>query len=124
MCEGTVVGDGKLIELNEIHESIRSIYNKGVDVDRCIYEEVKHLLQNGVATIGHSCCGHNVWRSQAFIHGSSIKDATRLGYKVYKFRDNSWEDGRYENLILLKTGSVDEPIMYGSYEVRPVFRRP
>jgi hypothetical protein len=115
MCKGTVVGDGLLIYLDEIHPSIRNKYTKNIFVDTCIHDEIKYLLSNGVATRGHSCCGHGKAHAQAFVHPEYTEKAIELGYEVVKVNASNWEKGREESCILLKTGTQGKPVIYKGF---------
>lgn len=112
MCKGTVNGeDVYIIRKSDMDESVRRHYiNAFISVDKCIGEEVKSLLQNGVATLGHSCCGHGKTHAQAIIYPEYQQKAEKLGYKVVTDRDNRWEEGRYETFLYLKSGTQDKEL--------------
>jgi len=109
MCKGTTYGTkySGLITREKIHPNIRHLYTRGVCCDICISEEIEYLLSNGVATWGHSCCGHGAERSLTFIKKESIGLAKELGYEVVEVQDSNWEEERTEWTCLLKTGTTD-----------------
>lgn len=110
MCKGTRYGqDTFTINKSDMHPTIRHLYTKDyLTVDKCIGEEVKYLLKNGIATLGHSCCGHGEVHAQAIIFPQYQLQAKLLGYTVVKARNPNWEEGRYETFIYLKNGTKNK----------------
>ena len=105
MCRGTVFGEGVELPLDSVHPDIRYRYTRDygfIYVDKCISSAVHELLKNGVATFGHSCCGHGKMQAHAYIFPESKERAADLGYTVTKFKllDGTPIDG-----ILLKGGT-------------------
>lgn len=81
----------------QIPNNIEILYNdpterrvrKDVSIDRCLVDEIKSLWRNGICTQG-CCCGH-YGESPAFIniHLDDIYKALDLGYKLYKYPNDS-----------------------------------
>ncbi|WP_405103085.1 hypothetical protein [Oceanobacillus sp. FSL H7-0719] len=110
MCKGTINGeDVFIVKKDDMHDSIKHHYSRdNISVDKCIGEEIQYLLQNGVATLGHSCCGHGKTHAQAIIYPEYQLQARLLGYKVVTDRHPNWEKGRYETFIYLKSGTQNK----------------
>ena len=53
---------------------------KAIFVDRCIADEIKHLLDMGIVTLA-SCCGHNRTIPVIMVAPQYIGQMKQLGYK-------------------------------------------
>lgn len=65
--------------------------SNGIQVDKCIVDQVVFLWENNIRTLG-SCCGHN--RTQGFInvYPEDYDKALSLGFKPYQFEDINRKD--------------------------------
>ncbi|WP_338630706.1 hypothetical protein [Clostridium baratii] len=55
---------------------------KRIQVDKCLVEEIRYLLSQGVVTVA-SCCGHNKLEGAIAVEMASIKKMEELGYERY-----------------------------------------
>lgn len=93
MCKGTTNGeDVHIISIDKIPNETLEKLNRGwitnyggIPVDRCIGEEVEHLVLNGIATVG-SCCGHEEYQSHVLVDESEKDKLLQLGYELKPFR--------------------------------------
>lgn len=54
--------------------------NKRYQVDKCLGEEIKYLLSQGITTI-ESCCGHKRGNAYIAVRNEDCDVMERLGYK-------------------------------------------
>lgn len=112
MCLGTTSGEGYLIKKEILHETIEHLYTKDIAVDGCIGNEIEYLLRNGIATNGHSCCGHGREQAQVWIFPEYVERARDFGYKVATAFDM---DGNKRPSVLLKQGTQSDVLRYEGY---------
>ena len=107
MCEGTTTTPGVAMYVKDFHPDIQGLYLRdSFSVDDCIADEIKYLLDNGVATYGHSCCGHGWMPAHAHIFHVSYEKAESLGYELAVFYNN---DNKPNLGIYLKSKSTSIP---------------
>lgn len=71
---------------------------KTYQVDKCMEQEIKYLLNNGVNTI-ECCCGHNQYTGYIAVNVDSIEKMFQLGYKKHTETLNEYDYG----IFLTKT---------------------
>ena len=78
-CHNVKIGSYDNTTLIEVPEDIDIKLNK-IEVDKCIAEEIKELLNNGIKTVA-SCCGHNKIAGSICVDKKHIKKMEKLDYK-------------------------------------------
>lgn len=77
MCKCVNVGFGDYSNMEIIEFN-----GKRIQVDSCLVEEIKGLLEIGVVTLA-SCCGHNKGVGNIAVDEKSIKIMESLGYERF-----------------------------------------
>lgn len=116
MCKGTTHGEEHCYYIprkNFGKEMLKRSKREGISVDKCIGEEIEYLLNNGIASIGHSCCGHGKLHSQVWIYREYKEQCEQLGYTVVEYDKERTRDGIFA--CLLKTGTQNKPVKFEWY---------
>lgn len=116
MCKGTTYGNDHCyyIPREKFSDEMKKKSSRsGILVDKCIGKEVEWLIQQGIATIGHSCCGHGKEHSQVWIYKEYKNICGELGYKVVEYDEQRTKQGVLA--CLLKTGTQNKPVKYNGY---------